>query len=145
MGPGSFISSLTGSLAVSAAASLLYLSLVFLFKVNRMVGAMLALVPVIVAALTSQSGVWFLGAAASALAIGIAAFLLVRFGLVSMMAAFFANAVLNRYPITFQSSAWYASYGYAALLVLAAIAFYGFRTSLAGRRVLENLPEFEGR
>ena len=31
-------------------------------------------------------------------------------------------------------------YGYAALLVLAAIAFYGFRTSLAGRRVLENLP-----
>jgi hypothetical protein len=40
------------------------------------------------------------------------------------------------FPITFDTS-WYAGYGYAALFLIAAIAFYGFHTSLGGRPMLE--------
>jgi hypothetical protein len=50
---------------------------------------------------------------------------------------FIYQIVQWRYPITFETSAWYAGYGYAALFVVGGIAFYGFRTSLGGRRLVE--------
>jgi serine/threonine-protein kinase len=58
-----------------------------------------------------------------------------RFGLVAMMVAGFVLQVSLDFPVTFDSSAWYAGYGYVALAIVAAIAVYGFRTSLAGRPV----------
>jgi hypothetical protein len=36
-------------------------------------------------------------------------------------------------PLTFQTTAWYASTVYATLMVVAAMALYGFWTSLGGR------------
>jgi hypothetical protein len=38
-------------------------------------------------------------------------------------------------PATLDSSAWHAGYGYVTVAVVAALAFYGFRTSLGGRPV----------
>ena len=35
------------------------------------------------------------------------------------------------FPLTFEASSWYAGFGYAAL------ALFGFKTSLGGRRVFE--------
>jgi len=58
-----------------------------------------------------------------------------RFGLVAMMVAGFVLQVSIDFPVAFNSSAWYAGYGYVALAIVAAIAFYGFRTSLGGRPV----------
>ena len=58
-----------------------------------------------------------------------------RFGLVALPVASFVQQVTLNFPATFNSSAWYAGYGYVALAIVAAIALYGFRTSLGGRPV----------
>ena len=46
-------------------------------------------------------------------------------------------------PITFDSSAWYAIFGYIALFVVIAIALYGFRIALGGRPLFD-LSRVEG-
>jgi serine/threonine-protein kinase len=65
-------------------------------------------------------------------------FVLVRFGLV----AFFSGALalltfVNAETGALQASAWYSGYGFAALLFTAALTFYGFHTSLGGRRLFD--------
>jgi hypothetical protein len=60
-------------------------------------------------------------------------FVLKRSGLVAFMATLFIMGVFTTFPMTFQTSAWYAGYGYAALAVVGAVALYGFKTSLGGR------------
>jgi hypothetical protein len=60
-------------------------------------------------------------------------FILTRLGLVAAIVNFFCVALLTDIPITVETSAWYAGIGYAALLVFAAFALYGFFTSLGGR------------
>jgi hypothetical protein len=63
---------------------------------------------------------------------GLLAFLLIRFGLLAFAAQWiFAN--LLSYPLTTQGSAWYAGISLAGILLMAAMAFYGFYTSLGGR------------
>ena len=66
-------------------------------------------------------------------------FVLFRFGLAGSIVMSVTYG-LFLYPITFEASAWYAGGGYFALLLVAAIALYGFRTSLGSRRLL-NLPD----
>ena len=63
-------------------------------------------------------------------------FVLMRVGWVAYLFGRFVFVLLTTYPITFQTSAWYSGIGYAALFVVAAIALYGFRTSLGGRPLL---------
>jgi serine/threonine protein kinase len=58
---------------------------------------------------------------------------LMRFGFVASIVTLFAEWTMMRYPVPSQSSAWYSSYGYLLLAVLAALIFYAFRYSLAGR------------
>jgi hypothetical protein len=53
------------------------------------------------------------------------------------MGATALSSLLFFVPMTFRSSVWYSSVGFAALAVVAAIALYGFKTSLGGRRLLE--------
>ena len=62
-------------------------------------------------------------------------FVAVRFGLVAFAALASVTVIFGFTPITFQVS-WYAGYGYAALLLIAALALYGFKTSLGGRPAL---------
>jgi predicted Ser/Thr protein kinase len=57
-------------------------------------------------------------------------FLLMRIGLVAYALALFVVRTLNTNLITLDASAWYASYGYASLAILAVIVLYAFRTSL---------------
>jgi serine/threonine-protein kinase len=59
-----------------------------------------------------------------------------RFGLAGLASLTLTVAVLQQFPITFQSSAWYASAGYAGLFVIAALGVYAFRISLGGQRIL---------
>jgi hypothetical protein len=58
---------------------------------------------------------------------------LTRFGLFAFMVALLVQTMLTQFPVTFQASAWYAGYGYAALALIGAIAVYGFRVSLGGQ------------
>lgn len=60
-----------------------------------------------------------------------------RFGLLAFVFSNFFSHFLE-FPLTTDSSAWYAGTSLLVLLVLAAIAVYGFRIALAGR------PMFSG-
>jgi hypothetical protein len=62
-------------------------------------------------------------------------FLLIRFGLLAWVVQGFCNNLLVKYPLTTHGSAWYAGIGLTAILLMAAMAFYGFYTSLGGRPV----------
>ena len=64
-------------------------------------------------------------------------FLLRRLGLMWLVAAFFFNGLQSNFPLTTQGSAWYAGTGLAGILLMAALAFYGFYTSLGGQKVFE--------
>jgi hypothetical protein len=64
--------------------------------------------------------------------------IVVRFGFVALVLTWFVYQMVHwRYPMTFDTSSWYAGYGYAALAIVVAIALCGFRASLGGRRLVE--------
>jgi hypothetical protein len=67
---------------------------------------------------------------------GVSVFLLIRFGLLALAACFvFQFCFLENFPLTTQGSAWYAGISLAGIVLMAAMAFYGFYTSLGGRPV----------
>jgi hypothetical protein len=66
---------------------------------------------------------------------GIAAFALVRFGLIVLAMAVLCVDILLNVPITFDFSNWYAARSLIVILGLVAIAAWGFHTSLAGQRL----------
>ena len=70
---------------------------------------------------------------------GSIAVVLTRFGIVALTIWFFVFGMLNDYPITLHLSAWYAPSGIIAIAVVAALAIYGFRTTLEGRPVFKGL------
>ena len=56
-----------------------------------------------------------------------------RFGLLALVANLVVESILNNFPLTFQGSAWYSGISVTGILLMAAMAFYGFYTSLGGR------------
>jgi len=66
---------------------------------------------------------------------GVAAFAVVRFGLVALAVAVLTVDVLLNVPITMDFSNWYAARALCVLLSFVAIAAWGFYTSLAGQRL----------
>jgi hypothetical protein len=76
--------------------------------------------------------------APSALALGLilgslVVFLLIRFGLLVLVANYVVHSALTNFPLTTQGSAWYAGISLTGILLMAAVTLYGFYTSLAGR------------
>ena len=67
--------------------------------------------------------------------IALTVFLLIRFGLLAVVAAGVFNDLLGSFPLTTQGSAWYAGISLAGILLMAAIALYAFYTSLGNRPV----------
>jgi hypothetical protein len=65
----------------------------------------------------------------------LAVFLLIRFGLLAFVVQGFFFNLLVQYPLTTHGSAWYAGISLAAILLMAAMALYGFYTSLGSRPV----------
>jgi len=64
-----------------------------------------------------------------------ALFLLIRFGLLALVANYVLWYLLTNFPLTIEASAWYAGISLVGILLMAAIAFYGFYNSLGGRPV----------
>jgi hypothetical protein len=60
-------------------------------------------------------------------------FVMLRFGLVALIASSFVYELLLLFPITADFSVWYAGTSLFALLSVAAIAAFAFHSSLAGR------------
>jgi len=112
--------------------------LLFLFLLRMLLrkqwaaGALFILLLASMRALQSETPA--LSALFGALGAGIFLFVMMRFGLVAMIAAFLFNELFT-FPITTDASAWYAGVGFAALALTAALALYSFYISLAGRPV----------
>lgn len=64
---------------------------------------------------------------------GGAAYVLSRFGALTLMAAFFTAGVLLSYPLTLDTSRWFFGPGAVAALAIAGLAVFGFRQTLARR------------
>jgi hypothetical protein len=60
-------------------------------------------------------------------------FLLLRFGLLTLVAGVFCNSMLEVYALTPDFSAWYATGSILAVLAVAALSAYAFHTALAGK------------
>lgn len=71
--------------------------------------------------------------AGAALAAVLLTGMLLRFGLLSCACLLFFSSALDLVPLTLNTSAWYAGRSFLDLAVLAALAFYGFHTSLGGK------------
>ena len=73
----------------------------------------------------------------SVLVYGIAAFALVRFGLITLaLAVFVANVMLN-VPVTFDFSRWYASNAMIVPLGVLALGIWGFYAALGGQKLFK--------
>jgi serine/threonine-protein kinase len=79
------------------------------------------------------TGQFWLAFANTAVLLGPFVVLLVRFGLLAAVVQFYVWGLLIFFPVTADLGAWYAGAGLTALLVLAALALFGFFTALAGR------------
>ena len=64
---------------------------------------------------------------------GLSVFVLLRYGLVALIALSLVSDLLFMAPRTLDFSQWYAPMGMLPLVAAALIAVYGFRVSLAGR------------
>lgn len=62
---------------------------------------------------------------------------LLRLGFLPSVVTQVALWLFKKYPMTFDTSAWYFGLGFIGLFAFAAIALYGFRTSLGGRPALQ--------
>jgi Protein kinase domain len=65
----------------------------------------------------------------------LAVFVLIRFGLLALVANSMVHYILENFPLTTHGSAWYSGISLAGILLIAAMACYGFYTSLGGRPV----------
>jgi hypothetical protein len=66
-------------------------------------------------------------------------FVFLRFGLLAWVFSNYFGHFLE-FPLTTDSSAWYAGTSLFVLLVLAALSIYGFRIALAGRPMFSGMP-----
>jgi hypothetical protein len=73
-----------------------------------------------------------LAALFSAVETALLVFTMLRFGLVALIASFFVYVLLLMFPITADFSVWYAGASLFALLSVAAMAAFAFRSSLGG-------------
>jgi hypothetical protein len=69
-------------------------------------------------------------------------FLMMRFGLLTLVTNFVVWSILTNFPLATHGSAWYAGISLAGILLMAAIVFYAFYTSLGGR-ALFGVPVLE--
>ena len=85
--------------------------------------------------LVGRIGNHWLGWVGALFFFSLAVFVLIRFGLLALVANLVVVNIVQTFPLTTQGSAWYAGISLAGILLVAAMAFYGFYTSLGGRPV----------
>lgn len=75
-----------------------------------------------------------------ALIYAIAAFSLVRFGLITLAVAVFVVNTLLNVPVTLDFSRWYASTAMAVPLAVLAVAIWAFFTAMGGQKLISDEP-----
>jgi predicted Ser/Thr protein kinase len=117
--------------------TLLFFFLLFVLRVllRKEWLAILVFVALWVALKTLGSDYPWIEGSAFALLYGVAAIVAFRFGLISLAVGIFATDLLLNVPLTLDFSAWYFSSALLPLLSIAALAVWGFYTSLAGQKL----------
>jgi hypothetical protein len=138
LGARTIVAGISRNLGISLFAALAFLFVLFLMRVllRKEWAAAVAFVlflSVLFAAGSQHPTTTFV---ADLILNGLAVFLIIRLGLLAEAAAFiFQSCLLENFPLTTQGSAWYAGISLAGILLMAAMAFYAFYTSLGGRPV----------
>jgi hypothetical protein len=138
LGARTIVAGISRNLGISLFAALAFLFVLFLMRVllRKEWAAAVAFVlflSVLFAAGSQHPTTTFV---ADLILNGLAVFLIIRLGLLAEAAAFiFESCLLENFPLTTQGSAWYAGISLAGILLMAAIAFYAFYTSLGSRSV----------
>jgi serine/threonine-protein kinase len=146
LGTRPFIGGLIGVLGAAIGFSLGYLLILFffraLFRKDRLAFAATVLVMGTVNPLQpGESGMPWLDWVIALMFAALLYLVLFRAGLVATVVMNMVNTLFSSFPMTFDTSAWYSSIGFAALAVVMALSLYGFRTSLGSRPLFE--PKLE--
>ena len=142
-GPRAVAGHLVGASAVSMLLALAFALLFFLLRAVLRKEWLAAGAFVLIMAVPFEGGERIAGGTLIAAAFGLvraAAFILVflRFGFLALVIGNFFGHFLE-FTLTTDSSAWYAGTSLFLLLVLAALAVYGFRIALAGRSIFSGM------
>jgi hypothetical protein len=142
LGARATIANMSNSLNISIVLSFAFLFVLFLFRALLRKEWAAAVAFVLFFTVFFNSPVLFAGGrpAAIALVIGLilnslSVFLLIRLGLLALVVSVVFGFCFLSLPLTIQGSAWYAGISLTGILLMAAITFYGFYTSLGGRPV----------
>jgi serine/threonine-protein kinase len=135
LGARAIISDLSNSILFAILAGLAALALLFLFRtLLRRDWAAAAAFVLFFGFLTAQgTGPFAVVLVPRLILFGLSVYLLIRFGVLALVAANVFNVFLGSFPLTTQMSAWYADISLAGMVLMAAMAFYAFHTSLGGR------------
>jgi hypothetical protein len=138
LGARTIVAGISRNLGISLIASFAFLFVLFLFRalLRKDWAAAVAFVLFLSVMISAGNQYALLAFVANLILNGLAVFLIIRLGLLAEAAAFiFQSCLLENFPLTTQGSAWYAGISLAGILLMAAVAFYGFYTSLGGRPV----------
>jgi hypothetical protein len=130
IGPGFLIMPMLGILSLVLLVIVLrkrWVAIAVLAVVIIGIGAFAALAEAEGAA---RPGLVTIGCLAGMVVLALALFL--RSGLLALIVTFFYFSRLRRFPLTLDSSEWYSGTSALAMLALAAIAVYAFRTAIRG-------------
>jgi serine/threonine-protein kinase len=125
-----FLSTL-GGVVINGLFLLLFLVLMrFLLRNQWLAGAVAVLLFTALVVGGSGSYVFAIQVAVN---MAVMVFVLIRYGLLTMVATFFSFALLHKLPIPSDIGAWYWQSSLFCLAIVAAVGAYGFYTSLGGR------------
>ncbi len=135
LGPRIMLASSLGSFQQAIVNTLTLVFVLFLLKrllrKEWLAGGALIVILSMINALQSETPV--ISGLAQLVSTGASVVLVIRFGLLALLASSFFGFILTNAPLTTDMSVWYAGTSSAALLLIVAIAFYSFYISLGGR------------
>jgi hypothetical protein len=118
--------------------SLILLLLLFLLRAMfRRLWIPAAAALIVISSLGANNFAVHLGWVAPALSAALTAFILIRFGVLALMAAWFVAVTVLRFPLTTDLTTWYADGSLFAVASVLALTGYALYTALAGRPLLK--------
>ena len=119
--------------SVFTGLSAVFVLVVFRVALGRRGLAIAAFVAVVALAYSVSSGDFWMTLASNLVINAFFVLILVRVGLLASVVTFYVSGLFIVFPVTVQLSRWYAGAGVSALLVLAALAAFGFVTAARTR------------
>jgi hypothetical protein len=141
-GPNRFLSAGLGQLLAGLLFAFITLSLLFLGRLflRRQWLAVAVTAVLMTILILGDLGENFLVSLPFAVAIAaLSLIVLIRFGFLGLCVFMWISLLLQAFPVTLDFSRWYIGRSMLLLLVLVAVAAYGFRAALAGRPIFGNL------